>query len=84
MEDISRHGKRCGDVLLEELKEVSWEGNAVEFPAGITATVTQINGGKRDNIPASGLDTHFFSTSTFVTGNSWAVSSPLSEQRLGS
>lgn len=71
MEDIP--GKRCDDVFLEELKEVSWEGNAVGFPAGITATVTQISGGKRDNIQTFGLDTYFFSTSTFVTGNSLVI-----------
>lgn len=82
MEDISRHGKRSDDVLLEELKEVSWEGNAVGFPAGITATVTQTNRGKPDNIHAFGLDTHF--PSTFVTGSSLAILSQLFDQRLGS
>lgn len=54
------------------------------FPVGITATVAQMNGGKRDNIHTFGLDTHFISTSMFVTGSSLAISSQLSDQRLGS
>lgn len=70
MEDVSRHVKRCDDVLLEELKELSCEGNAVGFPAGITATVTQTK--EENGIISTPLDlTHI------------NVSSQLFDQRLG-
>lgn len=69
------------NVLLEELKE---EGKDVELPAGITATVTQIRDGERDETTrAFGFDTRLL-TAMFIKGRPWTISSPLLRQRLGS
>lgn len=69
------------NVLLEELKE---EGKDEELPAGITATVTQIRDGERNETThAFGFDTRLL-TAMFIKGRPLTISSPLLHQRLGS